>query len=284
MQIPPKRWWKRLPVRLSVRTLIVVVFVIAGALGWLTHRARLQRQAIAAVLKAGGNIEYGDERHAGVSLSPGFFSWISARLRNWLIKNLGEEYGLTVVWVNLRDTDFNDADLARLAALDRIEYLDLGGTKVSDAWMASLERLTRLRGLDIRGTAVGDPGLAHLKGLVKLENLIVGTGVTDAGLAHLKGLGQLEFLNLRETKVSDSGLVNLEGLDQLAILNFGNTGVGDAGLAHLAGLTRLYTLDLIGTKVTDAGLSHLRNLARLGNHEGSISSPSRKGRPYPGRR
>ncbi len=49
------RPWQRY-LRLSVRSLIVVVVLIGATLGWIARSARLQREAVAAILKAGGHV------------------------------------------------------------------------------------------------------------------------------------------------------------------------------------------------------------------------------------
>ncbi len=42
--------------RLSVRALMVLVLVCGGWLGWVVHRARVQKDAVAAIERAGGGI------------------------------------------------------------------------------------------------------------------------------------------------------------------------------------------------------------------------------------
>ena len=49
-------WWRR--VRISLRGLMVVVLVIGGGLGWVMQRARVQREAVAAIRRAGGSVLY----------------------------------------------------------------------------------------------------------------------------------------------------------------------------------------------------------------------------------
>jgi hypothetical protein len=53
-----RSWWRRLPLRMSVRTLMIVVFLLAGGLGWVVHLAHVQRNAIAAIRSGGGNTTY----------------------------------------------------------------------------------------------------------------------------------------------------------------------------------------------------------------------------------
>jgi hypothetical protein len=46
------------PRRLSLRGLIIVVLLAGGLLGWFVRSARIQRQAVAAIEKAGGSVAY----------------------------------------------------------------------------------------------------------------------------------------------------------------------------------------------------------------------------------
>ncbi len=55
---PTTRWRKRPPVRLTVRTLMIFVLVFGGGLGWVVHRARVQRDAAAAIERTGGSVVY----------------------------------------------------------------------------------------------------------------------------------------------------------------------------------------------------------------------------------
>ena len=58
---PPTRWHRR-HLRFSLRALIVFVLVTGGWLGWTVHRARVQREAVAAIVKASGAVVYDWER------------------------------------------------------------------------------------------------------------------------------------------------------------------------------------------------------------------------------
>jgi hypothetical protein len=54
---PVSRPWRRC-LRFNVRGLIVVVLVIGVGLGWVVRQAHGQRDAVAAILRAGGVVEY----------------------------------------------------------------------------------------------------------------------------------------------------------------------------------------------------------------------------------
>ncbi|MCE9556837.1 MAG: hypothetical protein K8T91_26110 [Planctomycetes bacterium] len=59
----PRRFrWRRL-VQYRLRTLLILTTVIAVVHGWWSYKARQQREAVAALRKAGAFIQYGDEPH-----------------------------------------------------------------------------------------------------------------------------------------------------------------------------------------------------------------------------
>jgi Leucine Rich repeat len=261
---PGRARWPRDRVRLSVRALMALVLLIAAGLGWVAYRARLQRDAVAVIVKAGGKVFYDGQGFDGTE-RPNPASGARAWLRKWIWAHLPDEYWRTVEMVDLRGTGIGDAGLAHLRALDRLDFLDLSGTKVTDAGLANLERLKHLKTLYLDDTAIGDAGLAHLEGLDQLETLSVGTSVTDTGLVHLKGFHRLIHLFLGKSKVTDAGLAAIAGLGQLRGLELHDTAVSDAGLIHLEGISGLYSLGLGGTRITDAGLIHLEGLTGLGN-------------------
>jgi hypothetical protein len=83
---PVSRPWGRF-LRFSVRGLIVLVLVIGGWFGWIVRSARLQREAVAAITKAGGTVTYNWEWRNGKS-TPGGKPWAPKRL----VDLLGVDY------------------------------------------------------------------------------------------------------------------------------------------------------------------------------------------------
>jgi len=149
----------------------------------------------------------------------------------WLRSLVGDEFMKPfdrVIWVSLSNSPIDDADLAHLTGLTKLELLKLSNTQISDA------------------------GLVHLKGLANLEILsLKRTQITGAGLAHLSDLKNLEWLDLNGTQIGDTGLVHLTGLTNLGQLRLRETQVTDAGLAYLSGMTKLKELWLGKKQVTD---------------------------------
>jgi Leucine Rich repeat len=254
--------WQRF-VRLSVRGLIIVVLVIGVGLGWLVRSARIQRETVAAIQKAGGHVFYDWEWSNGKSIPMGK-PWA----RRWFIDRIGVDYFDHVTHVSVTPNGADDALIAQVGRLTRLQVLwhDQSGfdcdyitSTLSDAGLSHLTGLTDLSLLCVRSSQVTDAGLLHLRGLTNLTVLYLdGNRLTDAGLAHLTVLKRLTSLSLVGTQVTDAGLVHLRGLTDLSELNLCDTQVANAGLAHLKGLTKLSELYLISTQVTDAGVRDLQ--------------------------
>lgn len=87
----------------------------------------------------------------------------------------------------------------------------LHNTKVQDADLASLKSLLRLQNLFLGKTGITDAGVEKLGTLTRLQTLSLnGTSVTDAGLKYLAPLSNLRTLNLQETKVTPTGIAELK--------------------------------------------------------------------------
>jgi hypothetical protein len=52
----PKHSQRR--IRLSVRALMILIMIVGGGLGRIVHRARVQRDIVAAIDRAGGSVDY----------------------------------------------------------------------------------------------------------------------------------------------------------------------------------------------------------------------------------
>jgi hypothetical protein len=142
----PRRWWNRRLIRLSLRMLMLLVLVLAGGLGWVVHRARVQRDAVAAIEKTGGRVVYHWQKTpAGTTAVTNLKA--EPPWPKWLVGHLGVDY-------------FGHVELAFL------------GEHATDDTMAHLGRLPRLEGMTVRrGSGVTDAGVAHLRDLVELNTI-----------------------------------------------------------------------------------------------------------------
>ena len=236
-----RRWFQ-----FRLRTLLIFVLICLIPYCWFLVRVHRQREAVAAIEKGGGSVEYG-ELHGPA----------------WLRKLLGDKYFAYVVSASLAPQT-TDADLEHLDGLTEVRGLLLTNTNITDAGLEHLKGLTQLQQLVLTDTKITDAGLKHLKGFSQLDILCLdGTKITDAGLEHLKGLTQLQALRLDRTKLTDAGLEHLKGLTRLGLLSLDGTIITGSGLEHLKGMTRLNLLFLSDTKITGGGLEHLKGLAQL---------------------
>ena len=138
--------------RFSVRGLIVLILLAGSILGWIVNQAHVQRDAVAAIRRANGNVEY--------DLNPNRSPW----WLRWLADRLGIDYVSHVI---------------------RVDLVGVGPDGPSTG--AELDHVVHLKRLFLGGTQITDAGLVHLRGLKRLQELEVGnTRVTDTAVRELQ--------------------------------------------------------------------------------------------------
>lgn len=154
----------------KVRSLLVVVSITGAWMGYVVRQARVQRDAVAAINRAGGRVCYASElnsRLGGNTLS----GW-----RSLIGSFVGIDYVDHVASVDLHP---NGAKADCQQAFDR------------------LVDLKQIRIVNLMGPSVHDDVLAQLSTAKSLEILLLQfTGVTDGGLVHLGKLANLRSLNI----------------------------------------------------------------------------------------
>ncbi len=104
-----------------------------------------------------------------------------------------------------------DALLARIAELDHVVALGIGGSRgLSDEGLLQLARMPQLRWLNLSeypGGKLTDRGLEVLQHLPNLRVFEMSwqRGITDAGVAHLRYCDQLERVDLMGSPTGDGG-------------------------------------------------------------------------------
>jgi len=283
----PKVRWKTI----SLRGMLVLVLAIALCLGWIVHKARQQREAVAALQKFGGFVHYDWEFVGGpVKVSRGNLLWMPSWGKftpagkpwapDWIRRALGDEYFQSLAhvslyvdikkgsadstWVNMGPAD--DA-LRKLATQTTVRTLQIGGQQVTDENLSSVGQMTGLEELSISwGFHLTDKGFLQLSGLKRLRILDVDhSKMTDASLEAIGKLTKLEELRIGGAGFSDRGLAHLKGLTRLKYLSLGegNHRISDAGLGFLKSMKELEQLVLVGWQVSDEGIATLRELKNL---------------------
>ncbi len=255
---PIARPWRRL-LRFSMRGLIILVLMIGACLGWLVRSVRIQRQAVAAITRAGG-VKY-DYDWTFVDYNPG--------VKPLKPGNLADRIGVDYF---AHDTDVRlfwsspaiDEAIVQVGRLNPVERLTVHQFSVSDARVAQLKGLTNVSELTLDAVECTDGGLAQLSGLTNLSKLdLTATEVTDVGLAELQRLSKLSELVLMATRVTDTGIVHLNVLRNLTKLDLSGTRVSNAGLRQLR-LSKLSELTLYSTQVSSRGVKEIKQaLPRL---------------------
>jgi hypothetical protein len=222
---------------LSLRVLMVLVLLLGGGMGWYAYRARVQREAVAAIVAEGGRVYYDWECIYG---SPDMDRQANPPWPIWLYQLLGPDQLGSVVSVEIGLADEKQVD---------------------DAMMERIARLSRIESLWISSDSLTDVGLSHLRDLPRLHTLFLaetGQGVTGRGLGHLSALPALAELEL-PSHLSDADLEGLAGLHQVAILELKGSKITDAGLRRLDGLTRCACVELYNTGATSKGMAELKS-------------------------
>jgi hypothetical protein len=131
----------------------------------------------------------------------------------------------------------DDATLARLAEIDHLAILKIGGSdRVTDEGMQHVGRMAALEELELGGwkSAITDAGLTPVRELSRLRALRMwwSRRITDEGIRHASACARLEDVNLMGTSTGDGAIDALAGKPELRRL-FAGPNVTDAGLARL---------------------------------------------------
>jgi len=272
-QAPPSTSRRfRLALRFSLRTFLVAVTIFCIALGWQLHRAKLQRDAVAAIRDTGGSLYYDYQRHDWQSDWDKFDATARPWEPAWLLVLVGIDFfhNVTDVSVGFRRGDQPPANIAsHLAHFPRLRSLSISGLCLDDEGLRTVGRLKRLEFLfRLPGGSISDDGVANLRDMPRLKCVDFRLAeLGDRSLQSFARLPNLEFLNVSGNDFTDAGLAALAGHPQLKRLHIGGaqkmSSISDAGIVHLAQSPQLEELGLALTRVTPAGLKPLQKLPNL---------------------
>lgn len=121
-----------------------------------------------------------------------------------------------------------------LKALRDVDELKLGFTPIDDAALANIAHLDKIEVVSLHDTKVAGPGLVHLANMPRLRMLYLGkTQISNDSLVHLTGLPSIRFLDLMRTQITDEALEHLKSLHELEYLDISATEITPAGLVRL---------------------------------------------------
>ena len=172
-----------------VRSLILVVAVIAVPLGWVASVQRNVNREAATLRK----LEAYGARSTRSRLTGRVCSLWFAPLQGVPSNLSDEDLPLSqdftdLDWLCLSRTRVTDDGMRHVRSFDRLVSLGLADTRITDSALRLLNELDRLQVLDLSGTLITDAGLQHLVRMSGVRWIdLGGTQITDAGLEHLKG-------------------------------------------------------------------------------------------------
>jgi hypothetical protein len=164
--------------RFTIRSLLLLIVVIAVVCGWLANEARWANKQ-RETLKEIDRWEYAGH---GYKLDQG--DSLTYLLRGML----GDDFFASVPWLYLGGPQAEDAALAHVHELSQLRRLTLDYAQITDAGLEHLKELAQLDQLDLlHCPKVSDFGLEHLKRLSRLRELaLYGTPVTDEGVRKIQ--------------------------------------------------------------------------------------------------
>ena len=219
----------------SLRTVLVVMTVLAVGLGTWLERGRREKAAVEALEQQGYTVvvyEYQVDvngRYVRNPRPPGP-EWA----RRWLGKHCSDR----VVGLTASCSTFNDESLRFASQLHQLRTLDNSVIEVRTvgkraSWSLPCNYATRA---GRTYEPITDTGLGFVNGLTRLESLImIGTVVTDDGLRHLRGLRRLKRLKISSPNITDEGIPYFLRLKRLDDLCVSGTSISEAGVAELRG-------------------------------------------------
>ena len=292
------RWF-----RFSLRMMLVVVAVLCVWLAFTVNAARRQKEAVAAILRAGGTVSY-DYQMVPVPVAPNDFNINTAampRTPAWLRSIFGDDFFCNVICVGFsvsgadfklaRITDLpsirrfgvrsipaasgggkaqmhlRDEDLAVFGQLSQLQDLTLFGQEIEGPGLKSLVGLKHLNHIGLHSTFISDAGLEQVGKLTTLQNIILSADrISDDGLHYLETIPKLnlDLMSPSIAQISDSRLAALSRLDNLDVLSFHKCHFTDEGsLKRLQNMAQLKGLNFFECDITDTGLQYLHGFTNL---------------------
>jgi len=185
---------KKCRCRYSVRRLLLVVALLCIALGFLSielRRAHRQRQAVLAVERRGGVVEFDFWDAEGEA----------SEIRQWARRLIGRHLFSRVVRINFYSSavmqgravsigdlrvPLSDDDLLLLAAFPELESLGLSDTEITNRAIDHLLEFRKLEVLALQRTDIDDGCVDRLSKMKQLRWLFVDqTSVTKEGAQRL---------------------------------------------------------------------------------------------------
>jgi hypothetical protein len=201
--------------RYSLRTLLIVMLVVAGGTGLWVRRAERQRRAVKAIDDALDGVsvvyDYARTRDA-VDDGERFDENERSKIPACLLQFVGVDYFHRVTYVPLTAPGSVGASLPYLTDLPGLAEVVIYGDKyLVNADLAQLHGLHSIRRLEILSDELDGEGLRHVAKVGSLERLLIsGSKLTDENIQTLSRISGLKILEVSGANVTDAGYVELQ--------------------------------------------------------------------------
>lgn len=183
-----RRWFQ-----FSMRSFLFLLTAFAVVLAVLANRAREQREAVAAIERAGGAVFYygrSNVKYLELDYDQDFLFHLLH----------------TATWTTITSEELTDDICVEVARLPHLRTISLNGP-ITDVGLAELTTLRKVQSLKLHGTQITNAGISHLQRMKSLYLLDLGqTSVTDANLRELARLTKLRELCISRRGVTAKGL------------------------------------------------------------------------------
>lgn len=242
--------------RFGLRSLLLLMTVIAVWIGIHSHNTAAQRKAVEAIHEYGGWVRYDYQFPSGSYNPTDFDGKAMPIVPAFLIQTFGIDFFQSVVQVSC---NYSEDSGTRLINLNH-----------TDAALEHLPSLPNLRALLLSNRQGSDDGLAHVGKLTRLEHLYMWdvSEVSDVGVAHLANLRRLKCIHLSSSKITDKSLKTFTSMPELEVLSLQFNTFSDAGVKQLTRLPRLKHLWVCGREessnaITDDMLAEFERMQGL---------------------
>jgi len=246
-QPPTKRRW----LAYSLRSLLILITVVAVWLGIKTTQARRQKAAVAAIEASGGMVRYNFQEPPPGGRPPGEQPAVDPPGPKWLRDLIGDEFFQDVVEVSwAHNAEITTDDLRWLADFPMLDKLNLNNTNVDDAGLEQIAERTSLTHVLLENCkTMTDRGLAHVGKLPNLESLrLMNTRCSDEGVRqHVPHLLRLKYLDVSGIPVSNETAQEFRHLKSLTMLHLSR--VGQRATHDLSEAVELLKKELPGSRI-----------------------------------
>lgn len=269
----------RFRARVSLRTLLIVISVLAVGLAYVGRRiamSRTQHIAVQKLVDLGAKATYSRETRLNEDYFETEDGWY---LPTWLHDLLGAGFFTDLREISFAGSEVEDHHLALLQDIRHLEAISLRGPDITAAGIARMPVVHGVEYLDMDSRQVTPESLERLSEFRHLESVMVlwpfdaGSNASDpitdmTGLAELSNVQELSLINISPFDVQKgnmSAIAQMPSLRKLQVVYgaFSKPDSQTAGYAALGQSRTIRELEIVRLQFGDAELELLKPLGAL---------------------